>query len=240
MRLPQIVKMGFVPLPPITQELLCRKLQAARSNMQVRLLDPCAGEGVALQMIGAALKRQGHRVTTYGVELAPKRAAKAALLLDHVHCASWEDVAMSTGSVNLALVNPPYDTHAKNAEDKSQRQEYLFLKSTINTLQRGGLLLYIIPQHLLKRKHVATYIAVNFRNVRVYRFPEAEVEAFSQVALIGYRKVRPTSADKVANRLHAYGKGETQPPLLNEDIPPLKCRSSKSAVKTRSPFSVTN
>ena len=69
-------KMGFYPTPSQTLDLL-RRVVAVATGANLRILDPCAGEGQALGALAEALRAQGAHVTTYGVELSPQRAARA-------------------------------------------------------------------------------------------------------------------------------------------------------------------
>ena len=50
-----------------------------------RLLDPCAGEGEIASLLGKLLNCE-----TWGCELFPFRAEKAAVRMDKCHSAAWE------------------------------------------------------------------------------------------------------------------------------------------------------
>ena len=119
-----IEKAGFYPYPPQALAQTCALLDTARSA-SLRLLDPCAGEGVALAAVAQRLIEQGATVETYGVELSNTRAAQAARVLDHTITGDWFDVATRTGAYSLLWCNPPYDFDAAvDARQKIRRLEY--------------------------------------------------------------------------------------------------------------------
>jgi hypothetical protein len=55
------------------------------------------------------LMQQGAQAETWGVELSPGRAEKAAACLDRVLPTAWEQARVREDSVSLLFENPPYD-----------------------------------------------------------------------------------------------------------------------------------
>ena len=76
--------MGFFATPRNVTASIAAWLSAPKDGLW-RLLDPCCGEGVAASDLAASL---GGRVQTWGAELSPKRAERAAAVLDKVHNAA--------------------------------------------------------------------------------------------------------------------------------------------------------
>ena len=74
MRIANIQKMGFYPIPEKELAAICTLLNAPAGG---RVLDPCMGEGVALATIATT-----HKLQPYGIERHELRAAKAAALLE--------------------------------------------------------------------------------------------------------------------------------------------------------------
>ena len=70
MRPPAIEKLGWYPTSTLVADLLKAYFKPAESG---RLLDPCAGEGIAAAILATALNCQ-----SWGAELSPVRAALAA------------------------------------------------------------------------------------------------------------------------------------------------------------------
>lgn len=63
-----------------------------------------------------------------------------------------------------------------------------FLKSTMPRLLRGGVLTFVIPQHILRLVEIARYLASQYVGLTVLRFPDGEYERFKQVLLLATRR----------------------------------------------------
>ncbi len=103
--------LGYFPMPPRVVAAIARHLAPSAGGGQrvVRLLDPCAGEGLAATTLARALG-----ATAYGIELHPGRAERARASLDHVLAAdALGGVKVAQGAFSLLLLNPPYDDAAK-------------------------------------------------------------------------------------------------------------------------------
>ena len=97
-------KNGYYPTDESTLE---RALSAlAPSDGPMCILDPCAGEGVAIAEAAHAL---GHaQVRAYAVEYDQERANHARLLVDHCIHGDLMDTLVSRQSFSLLWLNPPY------------------------------------------------------------------------------------------------------------------------------------
>ena len=90
MRLAAQAKGGFYPTPPRVTDLIAELIQPpagyARNDETLRLLDPCCGEGEALEGLAESTEasRTPLEVETFGVELHSERAEEAKYRLDHV------------------------------------------------------------------------------------------------------------------------------------------------------------
>ncbi|MCP4425321.1 MAG: hypothetical protein GY803_12570, partial [Chloroflexi bacterium] len=193
-RLASQMRAGFYPTPPDVIPLISSAIQPA-AYKGIRALDPCAGEGQFLHDTAVALN-----LMPFGVELNPNRAQAAAQLLDNlgetrpdlvsnrinpILESDYRLIHCSNDAFGLAIVNPPYDL---DYEDK--RLEYQWLKQVRPWLQPNGILVYIIPQHVLGVKVVAEYIASWFADVQIVRFPDASYPRFKQIVLFGRRLPR--------------------------------------------------
>jgi hypothetical protein len=170
-----------------------------------RLLDPCCGEGEIASLLGILLNCE-----TWGCELFPYRAEKAAARMDKCHSAAWESCPLTDESITLLWCNPPYDDD-RHGEDK--RLEFAFLKSTSPKLVRGGLLAFVIPQRILRLAEIARCLASQYERLTVLRFPDGEFERFKQVLLLATRRERynvPTNEE-----IEAIQR------LAEHDLPPL-------------------
>jgi len=206
MRPPAIEKMGFYCTSTLVADLLKTYFVPADSG---RLLDPCAGEGIAAAILASALNCQ-----SWGAELSPVRAALAAERMDRVFNAPWQSCHLTPESITLLFLNPPY-SHDRLGDQK--RLELEFLKATTPKLARGGALVYIVPHALLRDNDVATHLAGYYENLTVYRYPET---AFNQVIVLGLKrfKYKMPSAEE-GGQVQAWA--EIEPPMLVDAAQPL-------------------
>jgi hypothetical protein len=185
MRLAGQEKMGYYPTP-LSQVALVASWLGGEPGKPVRLLDPCVGQGEALAALAQALAQQGARVETWGVELSPGRAEKAAACLDRVLPTAWEQAHVADGAVSLTWSNPPYDHEGIG---DSRRQEWTFLKTSSPALMPGGVLVYIVPEYVLRRhRDILRHLAGWYHDIKVFQFTPEEYEAFSQVVLVGVKR----------------------------------------------------
>lgn len=169
------------------------------------LLDPCAGEGEIASILGKLLNCE-----TWGYELFPYRAEKAASRMDKCHSAAWESCSLTDESVTLLWLNPPYDDDRHGDE---KRLELAFLKSTTPKLVRGGTLAFVIPQRILHLVEIVRYLASKYERFTVLRFPAGEYERFKQILLLATRREKynvPTNEEVEAIKR-----------LAESDLPPL-------------------
>lgn len=178
MRPPAIEKMGYYPTDEPVLEILKTYIQPAAARG--RLLDPCAGEGQAAAVMGQTLNCE-----TWGAELSYQRHALAAGVMDLVHQAPWQACQLTDESITLLFLNPPYEN---DRYGDGKRLELAFLKSTTPKLARGGLLVYIVPQHILDNTETARYLAGHYEQMTVQRFPGDLFAKFKQVAVLAYRR----------------------------------------------------
>lgn len=175
-------KGGYFPTPPREMALLLKRLQV-EDGSTVNLLDPCAGEGLALKQMADHIKQLGAKSVTYGNELEDTRADIAKKHLDHVLKGGYEVMRMTTKAVSCMYLNPPYDWR------NGTRMEKIFLRDLTapeKYLQDGGLLVFCIPQEILK--DCANLLATRFEQLKVYRFTDDNYSSYRQVMVLGYRR----------------------------------------------------
>ena len=218
MRLEAASKLGFYPCPPITQELIPQMLTLAPGAKLVRVLDPCAGEGVAIAHTAQQLQAQrpGATLETYGVEVSDVRAPRAAAVLDKCVCADWTAMAASARAFSLLFLNPPYDSEHGNNGQAKQRLEYTFLRESADKLIAGGVLVYIVPVAILVNPNVRRVLAANFSQLSVYKLPEGEYEQFRQCVIMGIRKPGIERDEQTEDLLKGYASSFIEIPVLGE------------------------
>lgn len=205
MRLAGIEKGGYYPYPSHMAEATASWFIPLAAGTRGRLLDPCAGEGEIANLLGRLLNYE-----TWGCELFPYRAEKAAVRMHKCHSAAWESCSLTDESVTLLWFNPPYDDDRHGDE---RRLELSFLKSTTPKLVRGGVLAFVIPQRILRMAEIVRYLASQYERLTILRFPDGEYERFKQVLLLATRweKYNVTTNEEI----------EEIQPLAESDLPPL-------------------
>ena len=208
------IKNGYFPTDEVTLERILGALDI--DGEQLRILDPCCGEGTALAEVKRHLEACGAGVTALGVEFDQERAWHAKRLLDTVFHTDVQDAFVAARSIGLLFLNPPYGhsvaDNARTGDGKrTDRLEMQFLRRTLSWIQPGGILALIVP-HYVFDEEMANLIARNFTRVSHWMAPETR---FKQCVVLGVKR-RSTSANaRLAEQLVAMGAG-TLPPVLPE------------------------
>lgn len=212
-RLAATAKAGYYPTPPRVTEWLATwvaPVPAPGRTGTVRLLDPCAGEGIAI----ATLARAWH-APAFGVELDRERgiasSARGVKTLNN----TYEKLRTPKSAFSAIYLNPPYD----RAVGTGQRLEVQFLRTIHERgwLVPGGLLIYVIPRDQLTPRLIA-FLTRNYEALEVRRFPDPEFAAYSQIVVLGRRKAVALPDPEAEQRLADGIEGEL-PPLLPRTNP---------------------
>lgn len=207
------IKNGYFPTDEISLERILGALDVDGGNL--RIADPCCGEGTALAEIRQHLQSCGSNTSAFGVEFDAERAWHAKTLLDRVAHADIADVFATARSFGLLFLNPPYghvvtDKAGTGDRNKSDRLEKVFFRRTLSWLQFGGVLVLIVPHYVLDTEF-ATLIARNFSQVKAFMAPE---QRFKQCIVFGVKQRSDAPDPKVVKELEAIGTG-----VLPEVIP---------------------
>lgn len=230
MRLAGQAKMGYFPTPELVTSIIAQYLKRTDNGL-IRILDPCAGEGTALEFIGNHLQAK-----TYGVELDNERGKQAQDKLTQCLITDYQNTRISNSSFSLLWLNPPYDWSSRDNEtETSERYELTFLRNCFLYLCLKGILVYLIPQQRLDKK-IAQILSYRFENISVFRFPEQEYKSFKQLVIFGILKKSPFKDDEVTEHLIAFGKFQKEVPFLPE-IPSSVYEIPLSPVKSTLIFS---
>jgi hypothetical protein len=217
------VKNGYFPTDEPTLERALRALVPSPGSMCI--LDPCAGEGVAIAEAAHALGRG--QVKAYAVEYDAERAAHARGLVDRCLHSDLMDALISRQAFGLLWLNPPYGDLVRDQAASYQghgraRLEKLFYQRSLPLLQYGGVLVFIIPAYTLDQELVG-WLTRHFTDLRIYRAVETQ---FKQVVIFGQRtRVRDQVSDqthKARTLLLQVGQGDVEAEELPVDWPFLQ------------------
>jgi tRNA1(Val) A37 N6-methylase TrmN6 len=209
MRIAAQAKMGYYPTPDMVVPLIAGILTSNEKDM-IRILDPCAGKGEALKFIGETLGAE-----TFGIELDIERGEIAKESLDRCLVTDYMATRISNKAFSLLYLNPPYDWEYRNKDlETCERHELTFLRNTLRYLTKGGVLVYLIPQSQLDMK-IAKLLAFRFKDIRVFRFPEEDYQAFKQVVVFGVLKQKGEVDDRLARYLSEVGQSKAIVPYLD-------------------------
>ncbi len=210
---------GYYPTDELTLERTLQALTPARSG-RMRIIDPCAGEGVALAEAAHALDRS--RTDTYAIEYDKERANHSKTLLDRVLHSDLMDTMISRQAFGLLWLNPPYGDLVADHSGASQYQgsgrrrlEKDFYQRSLPMLQYGGVLVFIVPHYVLDDE-LCGWLSNHFTELRIYAAVE---RTFKQVVIFGIRVrrqdlARPREVTIVRDQLRAIGAGEQEAQVL--------------------------
>lgn len=209
------IKAGYYPTDERTLGGIIEALDI--DGNELRILDPCCGEGSALFAIKDSLIAAGAKVQALGVDFDHERAWHAKGLLDIAIHSDINDVTIGARSVGLLFLNPPYgDVVSDKAQTgdnaKRERLEKIFLRRSFQSLRYGGVLVLIVPFYVLD-EGFANLIARNFERVRFFMSPE---QAFKQCVIFGVRRRSDRPDPAVAAMLERAGRGELSDQILPE------------------------
>ena len=206
-RLGSTAKAGFYPTPDRVTELITRFVVPTTSaeSARGRLLDPCAGEGIAAQTVAQAWHLEG-----YGIEIDAARALAASSRLHRVLHLDYAQARAPLRAFQVLYANPPYDYDL----GEGKRLEYTCLRETTKWLCARGLLVFLVPQYRVDARMVG-FLAASFKGLRAYKFPDPEYKAFKQVVIFGIAKNEPARDDTAALALLSACRGAL--PVLPDD-----------------------
>jgi len=196
-------KEGYYPTDAQTIQRVLTALTPTPGDM--RIIDPCAGEGVALAECKHHLGAD-HTVA-FAVEYHQERAYQAKQLVDRCIHGDFQQTAITPRSFSLLWLNPPY---GDLVTDKAQtggiddgkgrkRLEKLFYQQSVRVLQVGGVLVLIVP-HTVLDAEFKRWLAAGFDRVQVFMAPEQQ---FKQAVVFGIRKRNDASSESYRSTLTA-------------------------------------
>ena len=207
------IRNGYFPTDGPTLERALSAMAPSPGSMSI--LDPCAGEGVAIAEAAHALGRE--QVQAFAVEYDAERARHARHLVDRCIHGDLMDTLISRQSFGLLWLNPPYGDLSKDVNGNigyqgqgRARLEKLFYQRALPLLQYGGVLIFIVPSYVLDPELVG-WLTRHLKDLRIYRAVETQ---FKQVVIFGRRVRQRDQASESAKALRGLllqiGQGDAE------------------------------
>jgi hypothetical protein len=183
--------------------------------MPFAILDPCAGEGGAIQQLRQLLgcPPQG----TYAIELDDSRAAIIRATLPDspiLAPASFFGCRATFSSFSFIWLNPPFDDSYGG-----HRVEDQFLRRATDWLMPSGVIAFVCPEDVVSeysdaRRHFTNY----YENCSIVPFPPA-YRPFHEVIVFGHKRTRPAVDQTGTSYWKSWAAGEA-PRNFRYCIPP--------------------
>lgn len=224
-RLENQANFGYVPLNSDVARIIPTYLGltpdlSERELQQVRIFDPCIGEGGALAAIAETLGIP--RAQRYGCDIHAGRVEQAQAVADHVlHADALKSLVASERAFAVAYGNPPFDNDGR--EEGGGRLEVKFFERCIREgrwVQVGGVVVWVTPQDIFARPAFCQAIAACLDDVSAYALPD-DVRHFREAVVFGVvrrRERRGDERDAEQARLAALFAGSL--PLLTAQAEP--------------------
>jgi len=192
------LRCGFFPIAPEALEVALRWFVPGKG---VAVLDPCAGEGLAIAQLGQRLGIPNENL--YAIELDAGRGRKLRENLPDANIlapCSYFHTAITPRSFSLIFANPPF----QDAQGGG-RLETQFFVSAYQLLADDGILLGVCPGGIAARYDMRKALHWLYEDIHVIRFPE-QYRKYGEVFVVGRKKTILTR--RAPPDVHA-----TSPPL---------------------------
>ncbi|HMN11510.1 MAG TPA: DUF6094 domain-containing protein [Bellilinea sp.] len=192
-RLSSLEKGGYYAFPREHLPAIASQFEPALHGG--KLLDPCAGEGEALQHLAEAWKLQ-----PYANELDTDRAAACQALFGLTQAVQGDlyTLRASLGSFPAIWLNPPYTWEMTGSDDK--RRELAMLKHSWKWLQAGGWMLWTVYGHHVT-PDAAAWLAKRCQLVDVWRLPGLHLGEYVHVVVVAHEGAPPNEPAQFAQRI---------------------------------------
>jgi hypothetical protein len=209
-RLTSIEKGGYYAFPD--EHLAAVASLFAPANQGGKLLDPCAGEGRALEHLARAWN-----LTPHANEIDDTRAAACKALFGARQTVHGDLFHLKTSQASFTALwaNPPYTWELSGDE---KRREFSILKHCWKWAQPDAYVLWVVYSHHITLD-AATFLAKHSRQVEVWRLPGLHLGEYTHVVAVAQVGRPEADPAKVAIDLVQAGKANAYPALTVQETP---------------------
>lgn len=167
-------KLGFFPAPPQALDLLLTRLTA---SPEAAVIDPCAGEAVALKHLLTGLGLSNERAWAIELEKARGETVRANLPGAQVLApASFFGCRIQRESLSLVYCNPPFSIK--------------WLEKCTGLLCPYGVLCFVIPENFTYEFTCREHMATHYDHITVLAWPE-EFRHHHEIFLLAVKRKTP-------------------------------------------------
>lgn len=170
----------------LVKHLQCKPLNPDKPRDTVQVLDPCAGEGLAVKQIAEALGIPNEKV--YCIELDAGRTERIKENIPGCQLlgpASFFGSMITGCSFGIAYVNPPFDTDLFAG---GGREELKFAEEATKKLVPLGVLVLVCPINaLIGRRSFVEFLDAHFEDLGLYKFPDGE-RPYREIVVFGRKR----------------------------------------------------
>lgn len=202
MRLAAQAKQGYYPAHPDAIAGILKHLRIApgKTPGDCCVLDPCAGEGLAIRQLAQGLGIPESKV--YACELDAGRAARVREHMPESQVlgpATFLGIACSNGSFGIVYCNPPFDHELGGG----RREEETFARNAIRLLVPGsGILILVCPVSALAgNRQFVEMMDSRLEDIHVWKFPD-HCRPYREIIVIGRRRKVELSKTKAQQTGH--------------------------------------
>ena len=178
-------KKGFYAFPPYLIPHVTKWIQV-KDVEKTAILDPCAGEGEAILELGQKLGIPSPQLLCSEVDEERGEVCMAKGMPTIV----GDSIGDSHFPIaSMFWLNPPYDV-----DISGRRMEYLFLNRLKRFLRNMGLLVFIVPFHILQRDEFKGFPDY-FKHIRVLLFPQDD-DPFKQCVVFALKNQGKLEAER--------------------------------------------
>jgi hypothetical protein len=164
----------------------------APSTQGGRLLDPCAGEGAALEALAT-----GWKLTPYANEIDQERSAACVQRFGAVQAVQGDMAKLqaTNGAFVAVWCNPLYGDNPTS----NDRREFEALKQSWKWVQRGGYMIWVVYKHHI-RGRAAEWLCNRVSDVAILGVPGLHLGEYDQVVAI-FKVSTPEDPDTMFKRI---------------------------------------
>lgn len=152
---------------------------------EITVLEPAIGDGSAVKTLMYHANSSNVNYTIFGVDINNEVENLKEEEHMEIICSDFiENFSMSNKEISLVFSNPPYGMD----EQGKKRLETLFLRRISPLIKNDGILVWIIPDIMMRNREHLKMLLKRFKVLHVHRFKEKEYKKYKQYVIIARKQ----------------------------------------------------